>query len=279
MNSETKQDLQDRIKREKNSSDVDDVLTRSFELKGKFIHIMTCPSTAALTEDMDSEIEATNGLRVLDFGCGKGDSSFQFLQAGASVSGIDISQSYIDEAQEHARELGYDIDRCDFSVMDAHNLEFEDCEFDVVYGKGILHHLDLPVALSEINRVLKVGGKAVFLEPLAGNPLLKLLRWMTPKARTEDERPLSRTDLTRIEETWKTESTYYGLLCAPVAAATSILLRPYPNNIFVRAAYWVERHLPNARSLNSLNQYVLLRLIKKSLSDSTKTFNKGDEAA
>lgn len=256
-------DIAGRVAREKESSDIDDVLTQSFVLKGLFSHTLTCPSTMAFALDMDEEIIKSKGMHILDFGCGKGDSAFKFLQAGASVIGIDISQNYIEEANRHAKELGFDPDSYEFRVMDAHNLEFESDHFDVVYGKGILHHLDLPVSLSEINRVLKVGGRAIFLEPLAGNPLLKLLRWLTPSARTEDERPLSGKDLRAIEKSWRNDSNYYGLLCAPVAAATSIVLRPFPNNILIRGAFLLESLLVRRQVLNSWHQYVLLRLIKK----------------
>ncbi len=75
--------------------------------------------------------------------------------------------------------------------MDAHELVFPDDLFDIVVGNGILHHLDLPVCLASIERVLKPKGFALFIEPLAGNPLLKLFRVLTPRARTIDEKPLT----------------------------------------------------------------------------------------
>ena len=52
--------------------------------------------------------------------------------------------------------------------------------FDAVLGKQILHHLDLGVAIPEIVRVLRPGGRAVFLEPLIHNPLLEGYRRLTP---------------------------------------------------------------------------------------------------
>ncbi len=42
-----------------------------------------------------------------------------------------------------------------------------------VLGKQILHHLDMTQAVPEIARVLRPGGRAVFLEPLIHNPLLE----------------------------------------------------------------------------------------------------------
>jgi len=50
--------------------------------------------------------------------------------------------------------------------MNAEELKFADDYFDIVCGGAILHHLDLNKALSEIARVLKPDGKAIFVEPL-----------------------------------------------------------------------------------------------------------------
>lgn len=45
--------------------------------------------------------------------------------------------------------------------MDAHKLDFPENTFDVVYGAGILRHLDYARALLEILRVLRPGGAMI----------------------------------------------------------------------------------------------------------------------
>lgn len=51
-------------------------------------------------------------------------------------------------------------------LADVHDLPFADGEFDNVVGVDVLHHLsDVDVALGEITRVLRDGGRAVFVEP------------------------------------------------------------------------------------------------------------------
>lgn len=100
------------------------------------------------------------------------------------------------------------------------------------------------------------------MEPLAGNPLLRLFRRLTPAVRTSDEKPLSGRDLQRIAKTWRVDSTFYGLVNAPVAVITSILLRPYPNNILLRVADKLELILNRFRPLRPFNQYVLLNLVR-----------------
>ena len=150
--------------------------------------------------------------------------------------------------------------------MDAHDLQFDEGTFDLVIGNGILHHLDLDVSTNEILRVLKPNGRAVFLEPLSANPLLMVFRWLTPKARTEDESPLSRNELNRFHNhsQWKVENTYCGIIEAPTAMLTSLLLRPYEDNYLLRAAHWLEQQANKARWLNPMNQYVLLNLVRNS---------------
>ena len=58
-------------------------------------------------------------------------------------------------------------------------------------GKQILHHLDLTIAVPEIARVLRPGGRAVFLEPLIHNPILEGYRRLTPHLRSPTEQALS----------------------------------------------------------------------------------------
>jgi 2-polyprenyl-3-methyl-5-hydroxy-6-metoxy-1,4-benzoquinol methylase len=256
--------LQSRVDRERNAHTENDVLGNSHKVKALFSHTVTSKTMRRMYGDYFDRLSEVRGLSILDIGCGHGKLSLSLLGKGAAyVAGIDISEPYVSEAAAAAHTLGYSPDRFDFSVMDAHRLVFSEGQFDLVVGNGILHHLDLPVCLREIERVLKPGGFALFVEPLAGNPLLKLFRVLTPRARTVDESPLRAEDLDSFAQNWDVESRYYGILSAPVAAVTSIVLRPFPNNPLLAAADWVERRLSRFKALNPYNQYVLLVLIKR----------------
>ncbi|HEX3509942.1 MAG TPA: class I SAM-dependent methyltransferase [Solirubrobacteraceae bacterium] len=143
--------------------------------------------------ELDSMFDPA-GKVVLQYGCGPGLGVDSLLERGAvHVTGIDISEEEINRARESAASGGY-ADRVDFRAADAHATGFDDDSFDLIVGHSILHHLDLPVALRELRRLLRPGGRAVFLEPLAGNPLLRLGRRLTPAARTDDEHPLTVAD-------------------------------------------------------------------------------------
>lgn len=132
-------------------------------------------------------------VKVLELGCGWGLSSMRFASWGAEAIGIDVSTTRVEWAQARAAEQS--AGSASFRVMNAEQLEFADDEFDVVCGQAVLHHLNLPRAFSEIVRVLKPDGAAVFVEPLGHNPLINLFRRLTPSLRTPDERPLRMADL------------------------------------------------------------------------------------
>lgn len=88
---------------------------------------------------------ARDGVRILDYGCGRGDLSFYLAEKGATVVGIDISQEAIRQAQDRMFQTRFG-GRVEFFVMDAHNTEFPDNSFDVVCGISIIHHLDIDQA-------------------------------------------------------------------------------------------------------------------------------------
>lgn len=82
--------------------------------------------------------------------------------------------------------------------MPFESLEYADDYFDIAYGVAILHHIDLDKGAQELNRVLRPGGRASFVEPLGHNPVLNFARDHLPyrgKGRTEDERPLRYRDI------------------------------------------------------------------------------------
>jgi SAM-dependent methyltransferase len=103
----------------------------------------------------------TQGLKVLEIGCGLGTDGAQFARAGADYTGVDLTDAAIELARKRFELFGL---KGDFQVADAENLEFPNESFDVVYSHGVLHHTpDINAAVQEIHRVLKPGGRAVVM--------------------------------------------------------------------------------------------------------------------
>ncbi|NKB69255.1 MAG: methyltransferase domain-containing protein [Candidatus Latescibacteria bacterium] len=147
--------------------------------------------------------------RVLEYGCGTGSGSIQWLKLGAILTGIDLSSEGIEKAKKQIADTEYEAS---YFVMDAENTEFAECHFDMIIGSGIIHHLDLEKSYGELNRILKKDGRAVFVEPLGHNPLINLYRNLTPKMRTEDEHPLLEKDLLLLEKYFHSvEIKYFSL--------------------------------------------------------------------
>ncbi len=109
--------------------------------------------------------------QLLEMGCATGDQSRWWMDAGAHVTGIDISSQAISRASARWTGTRYET-RCRYVEMNAESMEFDDHSFNVVVGNGIIHHLELDACFREIARVLKPGGTAVFMEPLGHNPLI-----------------------------------------------------------------------------------------------------------
>jgi len=152
---------------------------------------------------------------------------------------INISQTEIDRSVPAAAEHGLDID---FQRMDAHKLDFPDASFDLVYGTAILHHLDFETAVKELARVTKPGGEIVFVEPLALNPVARLVRWMTPRARTPDEKPLAREELAILNRYFTAEHLYTELFHVGAAVISGFVMKN-PVNWLTRSADVLDRGL------------------------------------
>lgn len=165
------------------------------------------------------------GKKYLEYGCGEGSSAYKIAQNGGEVHGIDISDFAIEQARLKAANENLEIT---FEQMNAEDLKFEPNYFDVVCGSGILHHLELDKAYSEITKVLKPGGQAVFMEPLGHNFLINWYRNRTPHLRTDDEHPLLKPDIKMIDRYFKDKkiSYYFFTALAAIALRKTIVFKP-----------------------------------------------------
>lgn len=95
------------------------------------------------------------GDQVLEIGCGQGHLTKALAAQGVDIVGVDANP-------QAPRVAGTDRVFC----MSAESLDFDDQSFDVVVAVHAIEHIPrLEEALSEVARVLKPGGRAVFVYP------------------------------------------------------------------------------------------------------------------
>ncbi|MFO1463217.1 MAG: class I SAM-dependent methyltransferase [bacterium] len=164
------------------SMDLDEILVReSFEAP-----------TALENHYVLEQLGDLRGKRVLELGCGAGEGSVYFALQGAEAVATDISSGMVEVVHRVADKYGVAVKA---HRMTAEQIDYPDQSFDVVYGNGVLHHVDFHKAVAEASRVLKPGGKAVFIEPLSYNPVINVYRHIAKTVRTPDERPFKFKDL------------------------------------------------------------------------------------
>lgn len=103
---------------------------------------------------IDRLIDLT-GEQVLEIGCGQGHLTKRLFERGIDIVGIDANPNAPDVA-------GTDRVRC----MLAENLEFDDESFDTILSVHAIEHIPpLREAFIEMARVLRPGGRAMFIYP------------------------------------------------------------------------------------------------------------------
>tara|TARA_R110002124_G_scaffold284802_2_gene462484 strand:- start:2546 stop:3235 length:690 start_codon:yes stop_codon:yes gene_type:complete len=111
------------------------------------------------------ESAAKEGDHVLDCATGTGDLAIEFKKAVGDlgyVMGTDFCAPMIEPAPGKAKENGLEID---FEVADAMNLPYKNNRFDISSIAFGIRNVDDPVvALKELARVVKTGGRVVVLE-------------------------------------------------------------------------------------------------------------------
>lgn len=100
-----------------------------------------------------------SGLKVIDLGCGPGNTARLF--SGADYTGVDINEKYITVARKDHPGLK-------FIVGDVNQVEWG-VGFDIILINSLLHHLDDNEAsklLVKVVTALKETGKVIIQEPL-----------------------------------------------------------------------------------------------------------------
>jgi SAM-dependent methyltransferase len=138
--------------------------------KGDFTRI--AESMRESGEELVKKLGVTDGLRVLDLGCGDGTTAVPAAQLGANVLGIDIASNLVAAGNARADALG--LTNLRFQEGDASDLgELDDEQFDLVVSIFGAMFAPRPFDVAkEMVRVTKPGGRIVMGNWIPNDPTL-----------------------------------------------------------------------------------------------------------
>lgn len=118
--------------------------------------------------------------KILEVGIGTGK-SLPLYPLSADITGIDFSSGMLNIARHKMNEIG--LIQCELIEMDIEEMFFPDENFDTIISTFVFCTVSHPnKGLRELYRVLKPGGKAVFLEHMkSSSHWLNAILWMINK--------------------------------------------------------------------------------------------------
>lgn len=121
------------------------------------------------TNELIKLSQFTPDMHILDVGCGVGGSTRRLSnEKGCRVTGIDLSDEYIDTAERLTKLLGMQ-EKLKFQVGSALDMPFEDNTFDGIWSIQMSMNVeDKKQWLHEMYRVLKPTGRVILYE-VCGN--------------------------------------------------------------------------------------------------------------
>jgi ubiquinone/menaquinone biosynthesis C-methylase UbiE len=138
--------------------------------KGDFTRI--AESMRKSGEALVMTLGITDGLEVLDLGCGDGNTALPAAKLGAHVLGVDIASNLVEAGNERARSLG--LANVRFQEGDATDLsELDDDSFDLVVSIFGAMFAPRPFDVAkEMVRVTRPGGRIVMGNWIPNDPTL-----------------------------------------------------------------------------------------------------------
>lgn len=166
-------------------------------------------ATAPENRIIYSKLGDIKNKRILDLGCGAGESSVFFAKKGAKVTATDISAGMLKVVKKLAKKHKTSLKT---AQCYSHKTPFKKESFDIVYAANLLHHVVSKSTLKEVKRVLKKGGIFVSWDPLDHNFFINVYRNIASKVRTKDEHPIKFSQLKELNNYFKTveiETTWF----------------------------------------------------------------------
>ncbi len=116
-----------------------------------------------IVDRINSAACVTDGLRVLDVGCGPGIMTTELAADAGEVVAFDLTPEMIQRARQRCKEAG--LANVQFQLGQAEKLPFDNATFDVIVTRLTFHHFPDPsVAISEMARVIRPDGRIVIAD-------------------------------------------------------------------------------------------------------------------
>ncbi len=155
--------------------------------------------------------QIAEGERVLDTGCGCGDTTLEIARrvgAGGQVTGADLSRPMLARARERANEAG--LENTEFIEADVQTHDFASLNCDLLTSRfGVMFFADPIAAFANLRTGLKVQGRLAFVcwrtrqeNPWMTLPLTAAAKYVEvpPPPGPEEPGPFSLADADRVRK-------------------------------------------------------------------------------
>jgi arsenite methyltransferase len=134
------------------------------EISRKVESLYLTPDVIAQRGQVLEALALRKGERVLDIGSGPGLLTYDMAASvgrDAHVCGIDISEDMLTMSRKRCADQPW----TEFRRADATNLPYPDASFDAAVSTQVYEYVvDIPVALAELYRVTRPGGRVVVID-------------------------------------------------------------------------------------------------------------------
>jgi arsenite methyltransferase len=166
------------------------------ETSRKVESLYMTPDVVAQRHQVLKALALREGERVLDIGSGPGLLAYEMAASvgpNGRLCGIDISEDMLTMSRKRCADQPW----TEFQRADATNLPYPDDSFDAAASTQVYEYVrDVPVALAELYRIARPGGRAVILDTDYGSLVIH----------TEDE-----TRMKRVLSAWNEHFVHAGL--------------------------------------------------------------------
>lgn len=122
---------------------------------------------------LKSYADISMGTRVLEIGCGEGGNLLPFAEIECKVTGIDISETRIEQARSFFEKLGVEAEFFCQNFITAEKPQSETARYDIILIHDVIEHIEPEYKHEFVNNIkpfLRRGGLIFFGFPAWQNP-------------------------------------------------------------------------------------------------------------